>query len=233
VRKLAGNLFLDHRAKTEAAVIMVLGGAFLLATGADKFDETLDAEMRATLYDPLSAATGALLGFVLAALAVLVALPSTERIEKLQAHPRWHLVPSAYFRAARALLAALVLCLLGLPLDSGDDPWILYEVAAVVALAVALTRVVAAVVALDQILAWRRPTRKAQGNHDERNRRPRTVTRDESRARCHPRGWRSRGAWREHRVPARARAAGRSASTSAQAQVERLQSRATGPRPVL
>jgi hypothetical protein len=131
----------------------VLVGAFLVATGASKFDTTLDAEMRSTLYDPLSAATGALLGFVLAALAVLVALPSTERIEKLQGHPRWHLVPSAYFRAARALLASLVICLLGLPLDSGKNPWVLYEVVTVVVLALALTRVVAAVVALDQILA--------------------------------------------------------------------------------
>jgi hypothetical protein len=153
VRKFAANVFLDHRTKAEAAVVVVLLATFLLSTGASNFDKTLDAEMRSRLYDPLSAATGALLGFVLAALAVLVALPSTERIEKLQGHPRWHLVPSAYFRAARALLASLVVCLLGLPLDSGKDPWVFYEGVAVVLLALALARVVAAVVALDQILA--------------------------------------------------------------------------------
>jgi hypothetical protein len=109
--------------------------------------------MRSSLYDPLSGATGTLLGFVLAALAVLIALPSTERIEKLQGHPRWALIPSTYFRAARALLLALVLCLLGLPLDSGRDPWISYEAAVVIALTVSLVRVAAGLVALDQILA--------------------------------------------------------------------------------
>lgn len=163
MRKLPANLFLDHRTKTEAVVVVVLVSVFLLATDADRFDETLDPEMRSSLYDSLSAATGALLGFVLAALAVLVALPSTERIEKLQAHRRWHLIPSAYFRAARALLAGLVLCLLGLPLDSADDPWVLYEVAAVVALALALARVVAAIVALDQILTVAQADQKKLG----------------------------------------------------------------------
>lgn len=153
MRKLVGSLFLDQRAKTEAATVLLLVGAFLLSTGWSNFDETLDSDMRSNLYNSLSATTGALLGFVLAALAVLVALPPTERLGKLQAHPRWHLVPSAYFRASRALLASLVLCLLGLPLDSSDDPWVLYEVAVVLVLGLALVRVSAAVVALDQILA--------------------------------------------------------------------------------
>jgi hypothetical protein len=153
VRRLAGNVFLDHRTKAEAAVVVTLVAAFLLSTATSNFDATLNKNMRAALYDPLSGASGALLGFVLAALAVLVALPSTERIEKLQTHPRWHLVPSAYFRAARGLLASLVLCLLGLPLDSGNQPWVPFEALTVAVLAMALARVTAAVVALDQILA--------------------------------------------------------------------------------
>jgi hypothetical protein len=153
VRRLAANLFLDRRVRTELVVVALLVGAFLLSTGASNFDATLSKDLRSMMYDPLSAATAALLGFVLAALAVLVALPSTERMGKLQAHPKWHLVPSAYFRASRALLAALVLCLLGLPLDSGENPWVPYEVVVVVVLSLALARVVAAVVALDQILA--------------------------------------------------------------------------------
>jgi hypothetical protein len=153
VRKLAGNLFLDHRVWTEVLVVGLLAGVFLLATGAGNFDTTLNSGMRANLYIALSAAAGSLLGFVLAALAVLVALPSTGRIEQLQAHPQWHRVPGAYFRASRALLAALIICLVGLALDSGDKPWVEYEVAAVVAISLALVRVAASVVALDQILA--------------------------------------------------------------------------------
>lgn len=153
IQERVGNAFLDHRVRTELAVVVLLSASFLIASGASDFDKTLNSEMRSNLYDPLSAASGTLLGFVLAALAVLVALPSTERIEKLQHHPQWELIPSTYFRAARALLAGLVLCVLGLPLDSGTEPWVAYEVAVVIVLTLSLVRVAAALVALDQILA--------------------------------------------------------------------------------
>ena len=59
-------------------------------------------------------------------------------------------MPSSYFRTARALLAALVLCTLGIALDRAKKPWLLYEVVTVAV--VAVVRVAAAVVALDQIL---------------------------------------------------------------------------------
>lgn len=127
--------------------------AFLLCTLAADFDSTLDPNTRADIYNPLVGSAAALLGFVLAALAILVALPSTERIEKLRQHPRWNLVPSSYFRGARALLASLILCLLGIPLDSAADPWVVYEALVVVVLSLAIVRTVAAVVALDQIVA--------------------------------------------------------------------------------
>jgi hypothetical protein len=153
MRVRIANAFLERRATTEILAVAVILAAFLLATRDSDFDSTLSAAMRADLYDPLSGATGTLLGFVLAALAILVALPSTERIQKLQEHPDWKLIPSTYFRAARALLAALVLCLLGLPLDSGKDPWVLYEAFVVVALSLSLVRVAAGLIALDQILA--------------------------------------------------------------------------------
>jgi hypothetical protein len=153
MRELAGKTFLDHRTKTEAFTVALFLSAFLLATGAANFDVTLNSDMRANVYDPLSAMTGTLLGFVLAALAILVALPSTERIEKLRRHPKWDLIPSTYFRAARALLVALVLCLLGLPLDSGTAPWLPYEAAVVIVLSLSLVRVSAVLASLDQILA--------------------------------------------------------------------------------
>lgn len=152
MRVLTGKLVLDHRRPFEVCIVVVLVAAFLSITGAADFDETLDPSMRANLYNALATTAGTLLGFVLAALAVLVALPSSERLVKLQAHPSWPLIPSTYFRAARALLAALLLCLLGLPLDSASDPWIIYEAIVVLALSLSLVRVIAAAVALDQIL---------------------------------------------------------------------------------
>jgi len=153
VRRQAGNLFVEHRGKIEAAGIAVVIAAFLLTASATNFDATLNDSRRGQLYGSLAGTAGALLGFVLAALAILVALPSTERLKALQSHRSWPRVTSSYFRAARALLYALVLCTMGIALDSATKPWLLYEVAAVGILALALVRVIATVVALDQILA--------------------------------------------------------------------------------
>lgn len=152
VRKAATRLLIDHRGPTEAvaAAAVVLG--FFLATTASNFPETMSPAHRSTLYGSLAGTSAALLGFVLAALSILVALPSSDRMDALRNHPKWERVPSSYFRAARALLAALVLCTLGIVLDSAKSAWHLYEAVAVAVLALCLVRVGAAVVALDAII---------------------------------------------------------------------------------
>ena len=162
MRKAAGILFIDYRGWFEAILTAALAGSFLIATGGRDFETTLDDQTRADLYGSLSGTTAALLGFILAALAILVALPSSERLASLREHPRWPRVPSSYFRAARALLAALLLCTLGIALDSDTDPWKLWELLTVIALGLAVVRVAAAVVALDQVLAVARATTRAK-----------------------------------------------------------------------
>ena len=153
MRRLAGNLFIDRRGSTEIGGVALLVGAFLLVASERGFEDTLDKGTRLSLYSSLAGTSAALLGFVLAALAILVALPTTDRLEALRGHPKWPRVPSAYLRAARALLAALVLCTLGIALDNSTNGWRLYEVLTVIALGFAFVRVTASVVALDQILA--------------------------------------------------------------------------------
>lgn len=153
MRRLAAICFIDHRVAGEVGLTIALVVAFMVASGPASFDETMDEETRSTLYGSLAGTSAALLGFVLAALAILVALPSTERLDALRRHPKWERVPGAYFRASRALLAVLVLATLGIAVDSATEPSTLYGALTVIAVSVALVRVAAAVVALDQILA--------------------------------------------------------------------------------
>jgi low affinity Fe/Cu permease len=163
MKRTAALLFIDHRGWSELAAVVLLVLAFLVGASASNFEETLSAGHRGSLYGSLAGTAGSLLGFVLAALSILVALPSSERLEALRCHPKWERVPSSYFRAARALLGVVVLCSLGVVLDSAKEPWQLYEAIAVAVLALALVRVTAAVVALDQIVGvarQREPLRK-------------------------------------------------------------------------
>lgn len=153
MRRLAAIWFIDHRARSELGLTAALVVAFVAASRTASFKEALNEETRSALYGSLAGTSGALLGFVLAALAILVALPSTERLQALQDHPEWKRVPSSYFRASRALLAVLVLATVGIALDSAQEPKTVYGALTVIAVSLALVRVAAAVVALDQIMA--------------------------------------------------------------------------------
>jgi hypothetical protein len=164
VRRRAGNLFIEHRGKAELAAVAGLVGAFLLRTGAGNFEETLSAGRRGQLYARSPGRRPPCSG------SCWQPCPSSSRSPRLSASRRcantrrWPRVPGSYFRAARALLYGLLLCTLGIPLDSANEPWLVYEVVAVAVLALALVRVVAAIVALDQILGVARQREPRQTN---------------------------------------------------------------------
>jgi hypothetical protein len=157
-QRVAGNLVIDHRGWLDVIVPVVVCGGLIVTAQSASFDKVLTAPGRSSLYTSLAATSGALLGFTLTALAILVALPSTERLKALRGHPRWERVPSAFFRAGWALLMVLVICTLGIVLDAGSTPAKAYEAVTVAFVALALVRVVGAIVALSQVMSVARNT---------------------------------------------------------------------------
>lgn len=151
-RRWAGRLLVEHRGKLDVGAAGILAALFLLVSGRKNFDATMSQGLRSSLYGSLAGTSGALLGFTLAALAILVALPSTDRLNALREHPRWSAVQGAYFRAGWALLVALVSCTVGIAVDAGSHPCRAYETVTVAVLGCALIRVAASLVALDQVL---------------------------------------------------------------------------------
>ncbi len=163
VRRFVATAVIDYRGWLELSVVVLLLGGYLATSQSKSFDGVLGATTRQSLYDSLATTSGALLGFALTSLAILVALPSTERLDALRAHPQWYRVPRAFFRAAWALLAVLILCTLGITLDDGVIPAEAYEAITVVFLSLALIRVTGALIALDQVMEVARnatPVRK-------------------------------------------------------------------------
>jgi hypothetical protein len=151
-RWLAVVLFVDFRGWTEKALAGVLILAYALSTDAKGFNASMSQGARTALYAALAGITGALLGFVLAALAVIVALPDSERMKALRTHPTWDRVPSSYVRASLALLVAVIVSILGIVLDGGAKARQIYELVTVAVVAFALVRVLSSVVALNAVL---------------------------------------------------------------------------------
>lgn len=166
MRKLAGILFIDFRGWAEAAIVAAVLGGLAIAASSSKFETTLNEATRSTLYVSLAGTGAALLGFVLTALAILVALPSSERMDALKEHPKWDRVPTAYTRASQALLLMVIVCTLGVAVDGGKTSWRLWEFLSAGAVSLALARVTTSLVALDQILAVARAP-KVNGQIDD------------------------------------------------------------------
>lgn len=158
VRRLVASVAIDHRGKLDATVIVLGVLAYLAAARSRSFPGVLDAATRQSLYSSLATTSGALLGFALTSLAILVALPSTERLDALREHPQWHRVPRSFFRAAWPLFAVLAVCTLGITIDDGALPAKTYETIAAAVVVVALIRVAGALIALDQVMEVTRNT---------------------------------------------------------------------------
>lgn len=79
----------------------------------------LSADVRRDLFGSLAATSGALLGFIVTALSILVALPRGAAVERLRKFDAWRLLTRALLTAAALLLATLVLSTLALAID--DD----------------------------------------------------------------------------------------------------------------
>jgi hypothetical protein len=157
-RRLAGSIVIDHRIALDLAVPIIVTGVFVGVAQSDSFKTVLSAPGRSSLYTSLAATSGALLGFALTALAILVALPSTDRLEALRGHPSWPRVPGAFFRAGWALLIVLVVCTLGIVIDAGAVPAKTYEAVTVFVVTLALVRVAGAIVALSLVMSVARTT---------------------------------------------------------------------------
>lgn len=74
---------------------------------------------RRDLYMSLAGTSGALLGFVITSLAILLALPNATAIDRLRTFRAWPLLTQTLLVAAAFFAAALVFSTLGIALDTG------------------------------------------------------------------------------------------------------------------
>lgn len=110
--------------------IGLVGGGYALWTYLAENDPLLarlEADTRTTLYGSLSSSAGALLGFTIAALAILFTLdPSRPLVARAQAHQLWTTLNKTLLAAAAALAVLLVAATTALAIDASREPclWI-------------------------------------------------------------------------------------------------------------
>jgi hypothetical protein len=90
--------------------------------------ESIPKGERLAVYDATSAAAGPLLGFVVAAVAVLIALPDRPSVERLRELAAWRALPKMLLVAATLLTVTLILTLTGQSADASTNSDWLFEV---------------------------------------------------------------------------------------------------------
>lgn len=152
-----GTFLIDRYLWTDVAVAAALVGAFLLwalTTKATGRAATLPAGTRSAVYISIAATSGALLGFVITALSVLLALPSGRRLSFLRGSKAWPKFPAIFVRAAWALGAATVVFTAAIVVDDDRKPATLMEAIGIVVGSSAVLRVTASVLLLSRLVKY-------------------------------------------------------------------------------
>jgi lysylphosphatidylglycerol synthetase-like protein (DUF2156 family) len=90
--------------------------------------ESVPRAERLAVYDSTSAAAGPLLGFVVTAVAVLIALPDRPSVERLRELAAWRTLPKMLLVTAALLTLTLLLTLVGQTADASRKGDSLFEV---------------------------------------------------------------------------------------------------------
>lgn len=88
---------------------------------------TLTPEARTDLYGSLAATAGALLGFIVASLSILISLPSSDTVKQVRARKAWPLLLKALLASAALLAGLLVTASAALAIDRAKTPCVAVE----------------------------------------------------------------------------------------------------------
>jgi hypothetical protein len=150
-------LLLDRATLTDVTVAAALIAGFLvwaLRTDAAARADTLPADTRSALYISVAAISGGLLGFIITALSVLLALPSGRRLGFLKKSAAWPKFPGVFIRAAWTLGAATIVFTAAIVVDDGWTPCTAMEAVAIAAAAFAVLRVAASILLLGRLVQY-------------------------------------------------------------------------------
>lgn len=116
-----GRFFLWYELCFSILLVLLAWALVQFTIGQCELDAFLGGN-RQILYSTVSAIAGALLGFVLAGSAIIIALPNTALLNAVKNTKAYEQVHKIFFSALRYLAATTVVALLALFLDTADHP---------------------------------------------------------------------------------------------------------------
>lgn len=150
---------LDRRWPSVTFVIVtasVGGGSSLWSalTEPDPLIARLEAQVRRDVYGSLAGSSGALLGFSIASLAVLLALDQDRpAVARMRALPAWSLLNRTLLVAGGLLGLTLVLSTVGIAYDGGATPHVAFEIITVTAASTAFAELAVGGAALALVIS--------------------------------------------------------------------------------
>jgi uncharacterized membrane protein len=112
----------------------------------------LDASHRSSLYSTIASIVGSLLGFVIAAVAIVLPMASLPRLRVLRASPHYRELWRTFHSAIRWLAVATIACLVGLASDRSPDPLLPVTAFAVFTVVTAALRLLNAIWVLERVV---------------------------------------------------------------------------------
>jgi hypothetical protein len=108
--------------------VAVVNGALSIASSSPVLLESVPRAERLAVYDATSAAAGPLLGFVVTAVAALIALPDRPSVMRLRELTAWQALPKMLLITAALLTVTLVLTIVGRTADASRSPDAAFEI---------------------------------------------------------------------------------------------------------
>lgn len=144
-----------HFLTIELIISFILIGLVALVVyctiGVDVFNSSLN-EIRDVMYGTLAALSGAMLGFVITGLSVLLTTNSTKQIDKLKRSKHYKTIFLIFFSTSKYLGFLLLFSLISLVLDKDSNPLIIMPLITLWAMIIVTFRVLRCLWVLEKII---------------------------------------------------------------------------------
>ncbi|GEM02199.1 hypothetical protein SAMN05421839_10572 [Halolactibacillus halophilus] len=151
MKRIYRSHFLGIELIISLLVIAVMVGIFYKYVGIEVLSDKLDG-IREMLYGTLATLSGALIGFVITGLSVLLTTSSNERMEQLKRSKHYKTIFTIFFSTSKYLGVMFLISLISLIFDKDSNPVYCLTVLSIWSLIIVAFRIIRCIWVLEKIV---------------------------------------------------------------------------------